>query len=631
MRSHWMLVFSMRPRTLDDWRKLPLSAVYSSLIWNPEDCHVGSIDEHALLFAASSNSKLFKIDRPYSVDGNSGLVFAGLPTLEELSSSNDRDIAAVLKTSLRKSDQCELHQKLGGTWSIAEYGNKKITAFSDFSGFNSVFYTKGNGIVAISNKAGLLRPIADRSKQIFTGQLDPIALSWLPGTTMIQGHATAYSGVKKVPPGYYCTIDKKGLRISRHATTYFDPIDLEGRVTLEQFVEARSSVLAKRAEWYFKRGLKLASHLTGGKDSRTMLAVLKASGLVSSLEQITTVGEEDSGDVIIARQITNELGLDDQHDVRPRGKSARSRPLSDVKRGFAHSIAKYDGQLTAYDGAQKPLSRFPSVSFFTGAGGEIYRPKSYRSFENLGQAYTQFVNWSATHDSLGILNRPTRVLQRHQIRQRVRQMLESKIDAQHTKYYIDHRLSNWGCGHWQGSAGNQIPFLLDLDLSRLLFRKQEFGETIHYLIIKSLAPDLLRIPFFRARWTGPTRKLAEDDGFDLDPLDGEVSKGFPWQFDFYREYGEALIRDLRSKSLGPFQFSVDRNRLSHASIAMDADSAQIKSLFSLVTGRELANIATLRDPDTPDQVTTFSGNLVSGFNQLGRGNAADYAESLFDV
>ena len=198
------------------------------LVWNPEQCFFGTIDEHAAMLSASSNSALFDIAQPYVADGAGALVMSGVPSLDDVPSQNDRDIPGTLRSVMATRSPCDLHRQLGGTWSIADYRDETVTAFSDFSGFSAIFYAERDGMIAISNKAGLLRPFANRHALLGTSDINKRALSWVPATTMIQGHETAYAGVKKVPPGHFCRIDRSGLRILRHKTTFFDPIDIGG-------------------------------------------------------------------------------------------------------------------------------------------------------------------------------------------------------------------------------------------------------------------------------------------------------------------------------------------------------------------------------------------------------------------
>ena len=150
-----------------------------------------------------------------------------------------------------------------------------------------------------------------------------------------------------------------------------------------------------------------------------------------------------------------------------------------------------------------------------------------------------------------------------------------------------------------------------------------------YLIIKTLAPHLLKIPFFLYRWLGPTRQLAAKDGNDIDPLMVEVRKSYPWQFDFCQTHKEMLVADLISKPLGPFSKSISKRKLAQVANTEITNSAQIKALFGLISGRALADARTLRDPDAWDTKTEFTGSFAPYLEPLGQGNGDEFAETLF--
>ena len=179
-----MFLYSPRVKFREAWQKLPLNEIVQKLIWNPEQCFFGALDDHAALLSASSNGALFNIDQPHLVDADGALVMTGLPSLNDFSCEADCDIAGALRSILATHDPCDVHRRLGSTWSIADYRNQTLTAFSDFSGYNAIFYAETDDVIALSNKAGLLRPFAKKHNLFGPGDINARALSWVPATTI---------------------------------------------------------------------------------------------------------------------------------------------------------------------------------------------------------------------------------------------------------------------------------------------------------------------------------------------------------------------------------------------------------------------------------------------------------------
>jgi hypothetical protein len=218
-----------------------------------------------------------------------------------------------------------------------------------------------------------------------------------------------------------------------------------------------------------------------------------------------------------------------------------------------------------------------------GGGGEIYRQKKYRNHTDEESVYRQFLDWSYKYNPLGVLTNEAVERQQAFIRSEARRLLAEGIRNHQPKFYIDHRLSNWGASHLQNNTEASIAPLVDIDLTRLMFSSAEMGEDIHFEIMRRAEERLLHIPFLNDRWTGSTGERARSSGLDVEPLEVPVERNFPWQFEWYGRRRDALIDFLLDRSaLFRGQVCPDRLRALRASPVEPFNSASVKMLFGLV-------------------------------------------------
>lgn len=617
MRHHWLIIV---PKTKSAWRELPpliSNDVIPRLIWKPEHNIAAKVGDFAIGLSFSSNSRLFGYEQPCLHMDDRFCAVSGLPTLEDYGLPPKANVPHEISDILRAKSADDIFNHAGGTWSIGHIDSSQVTAFSDFCGYHSCFYTETKKWLAISNKAALLAPLTSEKKWFKPSKAyNYEALSWLFSTTMVQGHETAFNNVHKLKPGHVLTYSQAlGLEIKAMSPNFHTPLDLKGEAERDCYLKTRVEQLAERTAWYIGRGIELHSHLTGGKDSRTILSLLMGSGRIEAVERLSTTGTEDNGDVIVARLIAQQLGLTEKHCVNAGNKSRVTRSFDDVMAGFIHCGFKYDGQLSPFDGRAVPSGHHPAKAAFMGGGGEIYRQKSYQNHQNISDIYKQFKDWSYPYNALNLLTLQERQRQSHKIQQRAKNLRGDNILNHQAKYYIDHRLSTWGQGHFQASSGNTLPLLLDIGITRLMFHAQDMGENIHFDIIRHSCPELLKIPFHNARWLGVTRARAAEYDCDIEPIQVPVAKSFPWQFEFYENFRDSCVDYCLDNFPQDYAPYVSREALEAIkSEPMSFGSAKIKMLYGLVMAFQSFHEGA-RPIAMPDLVAAteleFSGNFIT--------------------
>lgn len=345
-----------------------------------------------------------------------------------------------------------------------------------------------------------------------------------------------------------------------------------------------------------------------------ILALLMGSGSIDRIGKIETTGEEDNGDVVVARRLVASLGLKHKHEVRTGNKNKLSPTLQELAHRFYHVANRYDGQLTPFDGAGKERPRLPLASSLMGGGGEIYRSKLNIDSRNKIEIFEKLKNYFCPFDKLNILSKAGQQWQEDFIRNEVDHYLNQGILNAEMKFYIDQRLSNWGNGHMNNGAGTSIPLLLDIDLTRLVASHKNLGEEVHFGIIRYACPELLSQPFLNQRWGGSTRLKASSLGVDLDPIIVPTAKSFPWQFDSYLKLRNPCLDNLLDNFEG-FSPWISRDKvikLRKTDVHKQKySSADIKMVFGLsMSAGQLAG-DNLYLPDNYKSSTGVDGPLLS--------------------
>jgi hypothetical protein len=244
--------------------------------------------------------------------------------------------------------------------------------------------------------------------------------------------------------------------------------------------------------------------LTGGKDSRLIVAALKAAGVEFTA---TTAGFPDDPDVLVAVQVAKALGI--PHRVsQPKTRVSNHRRVIEVDPlgRTASALRVSDGMLSGYENLPRPGPYDARVSI-GGHGGEILRG-----------GYAKNV---ATHDYSGVMQfwrntlyGPGGELLTPSVRSSYTDRLGGWLVRQSghlapidllDRYYLEFR-----CGRWSAAARAAYTLrrrllqpLFDNRLIKLAQRIQcerRYEDRVIHGILSQLAPTLVDIPFAQDKW-----------------------------------------------------------------------------------------------------------------------------------
>ena len=548
MLSHWLIVVPKDRAADGEVRPRIEAAVSRSLYYLPDRVLCDRQASGIWCLSVSRATALWDMEEPYSVSEHGFLGLAGVPTLEAISGSGN-----VVQKVVRALDDFGpqwIYENVGGAFSIGRVtkdpgGGALVSAFSDFSGYHSCFYLDTERFFAIGNRASFVaafRPGFPERHEVHRE-----ALSWPIGTTMVMGTATPFAGVRRLRSGYRLTVFKDASgNVAEPAKSPMKPdhfAPVEGASIDELPLDDICERLGRRVRWCSEMNADLHAHLTGGRDTRATAAILAGQGCTDAVERFLTLGTEENGDVIVARELAKALQVEDKHHVLAGNKGAQPLSAAEVAFALCRSPFVYECQLTAYDGRKHVLPSPPTpIIVLMGGGGGVYRhmwesPKSLVGPQGANRALSLYVR----HDRLGLLSESAKEAQLATLRHELHHLQERGAVNLACAFYLEERLSNWGCSHFSNAPTTQFPLLLDQQLARYMLSIGDVAEHMHFEIIRHGGRQLLDVPFLNKRWAAATEARAKALGLARTPLAVPTQRDFPWQFDAYGRFRNALI------------------------------------------------------------------------------------------
>lgn len=180
-----------------------------------------------------------------------------------------------------------------------------VVVVGDWLGFRQIYWWCGNGVAAVSTSARALSVLAG----------DGLDLAGLAAQALIGwqvGDATIFRGVRALPPATIATLAGGTLHQRRYAGPPVRPVQA---IDLDDAVEEMAAILGDWQTSYLEEHPDAVLQLTGGHDSRILLAAIPEK-LRAGLHALT-LDDGRSADVAIAARLSARYGL--RHQVhKPR-------------------------------------------------------------------------------------------------------------------------------------------------------------------------------------------------------------------------------------------------------------------------------------------------------------------------
>jgi len=247
---------------------------------------------------------------------------------------------------------------LGVFTAISLDADGKGIVASDSLGTSLIYRAQVGDISVVSSRARLIARICADGET----SRDPLGAGWLPFCGFPMGSRTGYEGVEVVPLGVSIEVSPAGIELRPATSSWRQPLEGDPHVLLDGvYADAVTSIHAALSYPVERK----VAELTGGKDTRLILAILLAEGLANQFEY-RTWGDADLPDVVVAQELTTMHGL--RHEVgheparrqraaeRQRRLVAAYPELSSRERQLRLNVGAWDGMRNTYEleAAQPP-------------------------------------------------------------------------------------------------------------------------------------------------------------------------------------------------------------------------------------------------------------------------------------
>ncbi len=457
------------------------------------------------------------------------------------------DASAVAR--LLDAPGARLPEDVAGEYAVVRlYADGVLEAFGDPAGLHQIFHNEGGAPIVANRAAFVAGLMGDRAPERDSAL-------WLGTIGYRVGIDSGWSGVRQLGQGARLEADGAGIRVRQHPFALPESRGFDPDLLAEGLEQAKAAIRLAAGEG------TLDLPITGGKDSRVVLAIALAAGFRDRLTLFTR-GYADHPDVVVGAAIADRigaphrreppLGSDLPADLRPQAFLARLRTIA----------FQTDGGMGGWDNVMgAEIGRGTIVS---GHFGEVLKAYAKRTPET-GLDPAAMVRLQAPFDPLEVL-RPA-------ARERLTAALQQQMDDGRAAgaeeadlpdlFYWRNRVPNW-LGGIRGVKSFERQPVLPLGvpaLMRLAFRMtaaERKVEFAHYRLIEAAAPELLDLPFAHQSWhpslgaAVATPVLAAADT----PLFGS------WQWSVNRVPGvRAALASLFASTEIPLWEDVDRARL----------------------------------------------------------------------
>ena len=440
-------------------------------------------------------------DQVWSAAGGGACVMQGV--MWRASAGVPRPLDARAIAALLDRADARLPDDVCGEYAVARLlPDGTLLAMADTAGVHQLFHRPDRPHM-VANRAAFLA--------VLTGDWtpDPASGAWLGAIGYRVGGASGWRGVHQVPQAH-------GFVDGR-----MQPLPRPDNFAQARGMAAGGDALLDEGIAQAIGAVRLAAGdapldlpITGGKDSRAVLALCLAAGLRDRLTLFTR-GHAGHPDVRAGQRIAAALGVPHRREP-PRGGDA---PADLAVDGFVEALTAHtyqtDGGMGGWD---LLVARAPGTeTLLTGHLGEVLKSFGKDAAEAVEDPIAM-VRLQSPFDPMGLLRPETTARLASALRDQMDTALAEGALAGDLPdlFYYRNRVPNW-LGGVRGVRAHERQPVMPLGvpaLQRLAFRLtpgERRKELLHFWIVQGCAPELLALPFAHQRWSAdlPDAPLTE--------------------------------------------------------------------------------------------------------------------------
>ncbi|MFL6241845.1 MAG: hypothetical protein ACJ73V_02325 [Acidimicrobiia bacterium] len=492
---------------------------------------------------------------------DAGLVsFAGLPRPQRTRWRADRPVAELLRDSIRSprwspaERLCDAYALVG----LDETGSGVITM--DPLGLHPLYLATTGDVTVVGNRADLVAEVAARQSGR-PARRDPLVGGWLALIAHPVDDGTGFDGVRLFPQHTTARIHAGRVSFETDVPPFVcDPY--EPQCDPAEVAEELAADIVAALQYAIARSPDRPHlELTGGKDSRLVLAVALHAGLADSFTWVT-YGPEDLPDVQVARSVAASCGLAHEDVSVSHLAPALSVPLAER---YLRHVHRTSG--TSHLGnANEPVPG--EVLTVSGMLGEIYRTANDRDAAAPPRSWAEAAQRFQAERHLNRLGLVRQEIAPALIEQSISRYLEPRDavrgpEALRLAFFLRCRLPRWQ-GPLADLHERRVLPLYSPAAIRATFRmghEARAQDRVHRYLVERTSRALAEHPLANERWRGNGAPQAE-------PVDGAPSFrrfAHPAQ----HERRRVLLELLEANGASPLFELVDSARLRAAVEGLD--------------------------------------------------------------
>lgn len=393
-------------------------------------------------------------------------------------------------------------KRTSGTYSIIHVTSEgNVISFNDSLGYEHLYYAETSDNIFISNRIRLIRCFLGQQ-----GNVDLYTLSNIVLMGSVLGTGTSIREIRRLPQGSYISV--KNGRLDIHSDPLFFYNDPEISDACEEdfigFLKKELIVCSNRMAAVLRHKDDFAFALSGGKDSRALLAILMSIKDIKDINVFTN-GYEDHPDVIAAKKITEHYGIHHKINIPTPPAVLTADELLEKMMG---SVFQTDGMIGLFNAKGNKNCNLDDIAF-PGHINEVFRQFTKPSIKlNSLEDVISYYKKIHLYDPLGLMTDELHDRFDKQFTERAVSLNNAglSLNDNNDAYFFD-RLVNWG-GYLlrqDGYAQNQFHVLNNDRLIKSFYRKgcSAFRkmELLHFIIMKEFADKwLVETPFAVQHW-----------------------------------------------------------------------------------------------------------------------------------
>jgi hypothetical protein len=384
-----------------------------------------------------------------------------------------------------------LPDDIAGEYVIARlYPDGTLAALADPAGLHQLFHPE-NGAPIVSNRAAFVAALSGR------GTPDRDSALWLGTIGYRAGLASGWAGVRQLGQGAQLRGDAAGLRVSEQPWRMPAARGFDAGLAAQGLEQAKAAIRLAAGDG------PLDLPITGGKDSRVVLAIALAAGLRDRLTLFTR-GYAGHPDVVVGALIADRLGVPHRREP-PLGSDvpADLGPADFMTRLWITAF-QADGGMGGWDNIIG--TQVGRETLISGHLGEVLKAYAKRPSEDARDPVA-LVRLQAPFDPMDVLRPPARARLIDALGSQMAEAIAAGADDADLPdlFYWRNRVPNW-LGGIRGIKSFERQPVLPLGVPALMalaFRMtaaERKTELAHYRLIEAAAPELIDLPFAHQSW-----------------------------------------------------------------------------------------------------------------------------------